>query len=75
MLVKMGLTDTHAGLILPMAAGGCRLIFIFRAFFSRSPRVDGRGKGRWLSELMAFLTSLSHFACYRYGRHSEFVSA
>ena len=49
MLVKMGLTDSRIGLILPMAAGGLPLsIFIFRAFFQSIPgelldaaKVDG----------------------------------
>jgi raffinose/stachyose/melibiose transport system permease protein len=49
MLVKMRLTDSRIGLILPMAAGGLPLsIFIFRAFFQSIPgelldaaKVDG----------------------------------
>jgi raffinose/stachyose/melibiose transport system permease protein len=57
MLVKLGLTDSRIGLILPMAAGGIPLsIFIFRAFFQSIPRelldaakVDG------CTELAAFL--------------------
>ena len=57
MLVKMGLTDSRMGLILPMAAGGLPLsIFIFRAFFQSIPselmdaaKVDG------CTELSAFL--------------------
>ncbi len=57
MLVKLGLTDSRIGLILPMAAGGIPLsIFIFRAFFQTIPRemldaakVDG------CNELSAFL--------------------
>lgn len=39
MLVKLGLTDSRLGLILPMAAGGIPLsIFIFRAYFQSMPR-------------------------------------
>lgn len=39
MLVKMGLTDSRLGLILPLAAGGIPLsIFIFRAYFQSIPR-------------------------------------
>lgn len=39
MLVKMGLTDSRLGLILPLVAGGIPLsIFIFRAFFQSIPR-------------------------------------
>lgn len=39
MLVKMGLTDSRIGLILPMVAGGLPLsIFIFQAFFRSIPR-------------------------------------
>ena len=57
MLVKLGLTDSRLGLILPMAAGGIPLsIFIFRAYFQSMPRelldaakVDG------CTELAAFL--------------------
>jgi raffinose/stachyose/melibiose transport system permease protein len=57
MLVKMHLTDSRLGLILPMVAGGLPLsIFIFRAFFQSIPRelldaakVDG------CTELAAFL--------------------
>ena len=57
MLVKMGLTDSRIGLILPMAAGGLPLsIFIFRAFFQSIPgelldaaKVDG------CTELSAFI--------------------
>jgi raffinose/stachyose/melibiose transport system permease protein len=57
MLVKMHLTDTRLGLILPMVAGGLPLsIFIFRAFFQSIPRelldaakVDG------CTDLSAFL--------------------
>lgn len=49
MLVKMGLTDSRLGLILPTVAGGLPLaIFIFRAFFQSIPgelldaaKVDG----------------------------------
>ena len=49
MLVKMGLTDSRLGLILPTVAGGLPLaIFIFRAFFQSLPselldaaKVDG----------------------------------
>ena len=57
MLVKLGLTDSRLGLILPMAAGGVPLsIFIFRAYFQSIPRelldaakVDG------CTELIAFV--------------------
>lgn len=57
MLVKLGLTDSRLGLILPMAAGGIPLsIFIFRAYFQSMPRelldaakVDG------CTDLAAFL--------------------
>jgi len=57
MLVKLGLTDSRIGLILPMAAGGIPLaIFIFRAYFQSMPRelldaakVDG------CTEFVAFL--------------------
>lgn len=57
MLVKLGLTDSRIGLILPMVAGGLPLaIFIFRAFFQSIPgelldaaKVDG------CTELSAFL--------------------
>lgn len=57
MLVKLGLTDSRLGLILPMAAGGIPLsIFIFRAYFQSMPRelldaakVDG------CTDLVAFL--------------------
>lgn len=57
MLVKLGLTDSRLGLILPMTAGGIPLaIFIFRAYFQSIPRelldaakVDG------CTELVAFL--------------------
>lgn len=57
MLVKLGLTDSRLGLILPMAAGGIPLsIFIFRAYFQSMPRelldaakVDG------CTDLTAFL--------------------
>jgi raffinose/stachyose/melibiose transport system permease protein len=57
MLVKMGLTDSRIGLILPMVAGGLPLaIFIFRAFFQSIPselldaaKVDG------CTEFTAFL--------------------
>lgn len=57
MLVKLGLTDSRIGLILPMAAGGIPLaIFIFRAYFQSMPRelldaakVDG------CTEFIAFL--------------------
>jgi raffinose/stachyose/melibiose transport system permease protein len=56
MLVHMRLTDSLAGLILPMAAGGLPLaVFIFRAFFQSIPselldaaRIDG------CTELAAF---------------------
>jgi len=49
MLVKLGLTDSRLGLILPMVAGGVPLaIFIFRAYFQSIPgelldaaKVDG----------------------------------
>ncbi len=49
MLVKLGLTDSRLGLILPMVAGGIPLsIFIFRAYFQSIPgelldaaKVDG----------------------------------
>jgi raffinose/stachyose/melibiose transport system permease protein len=49
LLVRLGLTDSRIGLILPMVAGGVPLaIFIFRAFFQSIPtelldaaRVDG----------------------------------
>ena len=49
LLVRMGLTDSHLGLILPQVAGGLPLsIFIFRAYFQSIPqelldsaRVDG----------------------------------
>ncbi len=49
MLVKMGLTDSRIGLVLPMVAGSLPLsIFIFRAFFQSIPgelmdaaKVDG----------------------------------
>jgi raffinose/stachyose/melibiose transport system permease protein len=49
MLVKLGLTDSRLGLILPMVAGGVPLsIFIFRAYFQSLPgelldaaKVDG----------------------------------
>jgi len=57
MLVKMGLTDSRLGLIMPMVAGGLPLaIFIFRAFFQSIPgelldaaKVDG------CTEFIAFL--------------------
>jgi raffinose/stachyose/melibiose transport system permease protein len=57
MLVKMGMTDSRIGLILPMAAASIPLsIFIFRAFFQTIPgelmdaaKVDG------CTELKAFL--------------------
>ncbi|MBX3012699.1 MAG: carbohydrate ABC transporter permease [Caldilineaceae bacterium] len=57
MLVRLGLTDSRLGLILPMVAGGIPLaIFIFRAYFQSMPRelldaakVDG------CTELLAFL--------------------
>jgi len=57
MLVKMHLTDSRLGLILPMVAGGLPLsMFIFRGFFQSIPRelldaakVDG------CTDLMAFL--------------------
>jgi raffinose/stachyose/melibiose transport system permease protein len=57
MLVKMGLTDSRIGLILPMVAGSLPLsIFIFRAFFKSIPgelmdaaKVDG------CNEFTAFL--------------------
>jgi raffinose/stachyose/melibiose transport system permease protein len=57
MLVKMGLTDSRLGLILPMVAGGVPLsIFIFRAYFQSIPgelmdaaKVDG------CTDLTAFL--------------------
>jgi raffinose/stachyose/melibiose transport system permease protein len=57
MLVKLGLTDSRLGLILPMAAGGIPLsIFIFRAYFQSIPhelldaaKVDG------CTDLTAFL--------------------
>ncbi len=57
MLVKLGMTDSRIGLILPMAAGGIPLaIFIFRAYFQSMPRelldaakVDG------CTEFVAFL--------------------
>ncbi|MFN8491053.1 MAG: carbohydrate ABC transporter permease [Caldilineaceae bacterium] len=57
MLVKMGLTDSRLGLIMPMVAGGLPLaIFIFRAFFQSIPselldaaQVDG------CTEFVAFL--------------------
>jgi raffinose/stachyose/melibiose transport system permease protein len=56
MLVKLGLTDSRIGLVLPMVTGGLPLaIFIFRAFFQSIPselldaaKVDG------CSELLAF---------------------
>jgi raffinose/stachyose/melibiose transport system permease protein len=49
MLVKLGLTDSRLGLILPMVAGGIPLsIFVFRAYFQSIPgelldaaKVDG----------------------------------
>jgi raffinose/stachyose/melibiose transport system permease protein len=57
MLVKLHLTDSRLGLILPMVAGGLPLsIFIFRAFFQSIPRelldaakVDG------CTEFLAFI--------------------
>ena len=57
MLVKMGLTDSRIGLVLPMVAGSLPLsIFIFRAFFQSIPgelmdaaKVDG------YNEFTAFL--------------------
>ena len=57
MLVKMGLTDSRIGLVLPMVAGSLPLsIFIFRAFFQSIPgelmdaaKVDG------CNEFTAFL--------------------
>lgn len=57
MLVKLGMTDSRIGLILPMVAGGLPLsIFIFQAFFRSIPtelldaaKVDG------CTELTAFL--------------------
>ncbi len=58
MLVKLGLTDSWLGLILPLAAGGIPLsIFVFRAYFQSLPgelldaaRVDGCTHARafWL---------------------------
>jgi raffinose/stachyose/melibiose transport system permease protein len=56
MLVKLGLTDSRIGLVLPMVTGGLPLaIFIFRAFFQSIPgelldaaKVDG------CTELSAF---------------------
>ena len=39
LLVRMGITDTHLGLIMPQVAGGLPLaIFIFRAFFQSIPQ-------------------------------------
>ena len=57
MLVRLGLTDSRLGLILPMVAGGIPLaIFIFRAYFQSIPgelldaaKVDG------CTDLVAFL--------------------
>lgn len=57
MLVKMGLTDSRIGLILPMAAGGIPLsIFIFQAFFQSIPKeLMDAAKVDGCTEFTAFL--------------------
>lgn len=57
MLVKLKLTNTYAGLILPSVAGGLPLsIFVFRAFFKTIPReLTAAAKVDGCSELQAFL--------------------
>lgn len=57
MLVKLGMTDSRIGLILPMAAGGIPLsIFIFQAFFQSIPReLMDAAKVDGCNEFTAFL--------------------